>query len=228
MISAYLINLQKEVERRIFSQELWPFPDIPMKVVNGVDQNQITAKYVTTGVAAIWASHLRAMETFLTSGEEFGIILEDDYQISDISEFSKILNLARTVNADFIQLGFLTTGIDVFIEKHLKNTQNLVFRIGIAAPIIGTRIAHRMRVREASDTPPLLVSYQVLPGAHAYVISQKLARAITENQNEQFLAADDFFMSLAPMRTFRMYRAKNSCVNQREIPSTIGDRFKEL
>jgi GR25 family glycosyltransferase involved in LPS biosynthesis len=228
MVSAYLINLQKEVERRVFSQEFWPFPNIPMKVVSGVDQNEITAKYVTQGVAAIWASHLRAMETFLTTGEEFGIILEDDYQIIDVSKFSKVLDLARTVDADFVQLGFLITGIDIFLEKHLRNIQNYVFRIGISAPFVGTRIATRMRVREASDTPPLLVSYQVLPGAHAYVISQKLARAITENQNEQFLAADDFFMSLAPMRTFRMYRAKNSCVSQREIPSTIGDRFKKL
>jgi GR25 family glycosyltransferase involved in LPS biosynthesis len=226
MISAYLINLDKEVERRVVSQESWPFTDIPFHLISAASQNEITAQYVTSGVAAIWQSHLKAMETFLNSGEDFGIILEDDYQINKIPQFHKILELGQMISADFIQFGFLTTGADVYLDKHLANYQTSFFRKVTSIPFLRHKFSNRLRVKEALISPSMLIPSQVLPGAHAYLISRNLARAITGSHGTQFLATDDFFMALAPMRSFRMYRAKKSCVSQRKVPSTVLARFR--
>lgn len=228
MVSAYLINVETEESRRRISLESWPFPEIEIKVVSAIDQTNLDPKYVTPGVAAIWESHKKAMIEFLSSKEEHAIILEDDFDFKNVSGFQNALNVALKDQIDFLQLGFLITGLDVLLAKFLKNCEYDLFRItGLLLSAIGVKNS-RLRFVEAASYPRILIPFQVLPGAHAYLISRRLAKAIVDSTNEQLLAADNFFMSLAPMRTFKFVRVSQSTIGQRRIPSTIKSRFKNL
>ena len=228
MISAYLINLEAQKSRRIISLESWPFPEIELKVVPAIDQINLKPAFVTPGVAAIWESHKKAMIEFLNSGEEYAIILEDDFQFTNVEGFKEALANAVKKQIDFLQFGFLITGLDVLLAKYHKSSENRVFRIaGSLLNAIGIKPS-RLRFVEAANYPKTLIPFQILPGAHAYLISRRLAKAIVDSTKEQFLAADNFFMSLAPMRTFKFARVSKSTVGQRKISSTINVRFKNL
>lgn len=228
MVSAYLINLESEESRRRVSHESWPFPEIELIVVNAIDQMSLNPTYVTRGVAAIWESHKKAMVEFLCSEEEYAIILEDDFQFKNVNRFQNAMNEALRNQVDFLQFGFLITGLDILLAKYLKNCEYRVFRIsGMFLSAIGVKTS-RLRYMEAARYPRCFIPFQVLPGAHAYLISRRLAKAIVDSTNEQMLAADNFFMSLAPMRTFKIVRASQSTIGQRKIPSTITSRFKNL
>jgi GR25 family glycosyltransferase involved in LPS biosynthesis len=228
MVSAYLINLEGERTRRNNCIESWPFTEIELKIVNAINQSSLDPTYVTPGVAAIWASHKKAMLEFLSSGEDYAIILEDDFQFINVSRFRDAMDTSIKNEVDFLQFGFLITGLDILLSKFLKNCEYQVFRVaGSFLSFIGVKTS-RMRFVEAANYPRSLIPFQVLPGAHAYLISRRLAKAIVDSTNEQFLAADNFFMSLAPMRTFKITRVKESTIGQRKIPSTIDNRFKNL
>ena len=228
MVSAYLINLEREIGRRRISLASWPFLEIELKVINAIDQVSLDPAYVTPGVAAIWESHKKAMVEFLSSDEEYAIILEDDFQFSHVNGFQKAMNDALKAQVDFLQFGFLITGLDVLVAKFLKNSEHHVFRISAILLSAISLKTSRLRLIEASGYPMSLIPSQVLPGAHAYLISRRLAKAIVDSTNEQFLAADNFFMSLAPMRTFKFVRARQSLITQRNTPSTVLHRFKNL
>lgn len=228
MVSAYLINLESEKSRREISLESWPFSEIQLKVVPAIDQANLNPAFVTPGVAAIWESHKKAMIEFLNSEEEYAIILEDDFQFTNVKAFKEAMGNALKYRVDFLQFGFLITGLDVLLAKFHKNCEYRVFRIaGLLLKAIGINPS-RLRIVEATNFPKSLIPFQVLPGAHAYLISKRLAKAVVGSTKEQFLAADNFFMSLAPMRTFKLTRARHSTIGQRKVPSTVNTRFKNL
>lgn len=200
-----------------------------MRVVEAVDQKTIEAVYVTNGVAAIWESHKKAMKEFLTSNENYAIILEDDFEIEDERAISVALSQFDLFDADFIQLGYLITGIDTRLDQLIKNYEYVFFRITariIKACKKNSTFLDRMRLKETLKFPSNLVPYQVLPGAHAYVISRKFAEFVLSQVDTQIFATDNLFMALAPMRTFKMLRLRTSAVKQRQVPTTISERFK--
>jgi GR25 family glycosyltransferase involved in LPS biosynthesis len=171
------------------------------------------------------------MKLFLESSEDFVIIMEDDFRITNRSAFIKSNSVFLNNNLDLLQMGFLNTGIDVYLLRKLEHLQFILLRLisslGRVSSFIDARISQRMRIRDIRDFSNELVPYSFLPGAHCYIISRKLAKEIIEMNVPQFLSTDDFFTALARMRRFRMCRLRSSAVTQSNLPSQVGLRFPE-
>jgi GR25 family glycosyltransferase involved in LPS biosynthesis len=230
LTQAFLINLLGDQERKRKSLESWPYQDININVVEAVDQKTLVADYVTSGVAAIWESHKKVMWEFLKSDAKYAIVLEDDFEIVDRPAVLNALTQIELLNADFIQLGFLITGLDTWFDKAIKNSESAFFRITakfIKAFHKESKLLSRMRVKDGLKVPQNLIPYHVLPGAHAYIVSRKFAGLVSGGKDPQLLAADNFYMALAPMRSMVMYRLRTSAVKQRNVESTVSERFRE-
>lgn len=202
--------------------------------VPALDKSRIATEeclYVTNGIAAIWRSHLKAMKLFLESSEDFVIIMEDDFRITNRSAFIKSHSVFLDNNLDLLQMGFLNTGIDVYLLRKLEHLQFILLRLisslGRAFSFIDARVSQRMRIRDIRNFSNELVPYSFLPGAHCYILSRRIAKEIVEMNDPQFLSTDDFFSALARMRSFRMCRLRSSAVTQSNLPSQVELRFPE-
>lgn len=202
--------------------------------VSAFDQSGITTeecRYVTKGIAAIWHSHVKAMRLFLDSSDDYAMIMEDDFKITNRKAFIKSDSVFLENKLDLLQIGFLNTGIDVYLQRKLELLQfsllRLISSLGSVFPFIDVRISQRMRIRDNRDFSNELVPYSFLPGAHCYIVSRKLAEAIIVMNDPQFLSTDDFFTALAKMRSFRVCRLRSSSVTQSNLPSQVGLRFPD-
>ena len=128
-------------------------------------------------------------------------------------------------------MGFLNTGIDVYLLRKLEHLQFILLRLisslGRVSSFIDARISQRMRIRDIRNFSNELVPYSFLPGAHCYIISRRIAKEIIEMNDPQFLSTDDFFTALARMRSFRICRLRSSAVTQSNLPSQVELRFPE-
>jgi len=228
----YIINLDYASERlqNSFDQiSLFSFQALRVPAIYAKNIKDCDMKYVSPGVAAIWKSHIKAIETFLESNEEFAVITEDDFVITDIGLFRKSKQVFSDNELDLLQVGFLTTGIDVFLKKFVENHQYRLFRlvskIAGFVPFLETKIQNRMRLLDVRRFDKSLIPFSFLPGAHCYIISRRLATEILNMNSPQFLSTDDFFTALARMRSFNIARLKTSAVSQSQLPSQVGKRF---
>ena len=87
-------------------------------------------------------------------------------------------------------------------------------------------IIDRILIREVILGYPELVPSDIRAGAHAYVIRNEMAAELIKLNDPVFLAADDFFMALGRMRSFRMHRFLGSRCGQIPSPTSIPNRFK--
>lgn len=229
-----IINLDKARVR--FNDASRQLDEIQLEYVrvSAFEQSKITSeqcRYLTKGIAAIWNSHVKAMRLFLDSSDDYAMIMEDDFKITNRKAFIKRDSVFLDNNLDLLQIGFLNTGIDVYLQRKLEHLQfsllRLISSLGSVFPFINVRISQRMRIRDYRDFSNELVPYSFLPGAHCYIVSRKLAEAIIVMNDPQFLSTDDFFTALAKMRSFRICRLRSSSVTQSDLPSQVGLRFPD-
>lgn len=225
-----IINLQSEGTRRLRCTE--QLQGIKHEFIIAVDGRGLANEaggLVTASVEAIWLSHLKALNTFLNSDYEYGLVLEDDFDIANTEEFKDILGLITKYQFDLVQLGWLNTGFDVAILKNYERVTYWIFRLLNSLSrfnsVIKKLVNGRLRPTRASEVPSFAIPDSFLPGAHAYMVSRDFATAVVRLNTPTFLAADDFYMALARMRAFNVFRLKKSIVSQKGA-STIGsDRF---
>ena len=101
----------------------------------------------------------------------------------------------------------------------------LLAKLGEMKYIRELRFSSRLRVRIAINRPINFVADDCLPGAHFYLVNRKMASAILELNEPQFLSIDDFYSALSKMRTFRILRSRKSAASQKPFPAWQGDRF---
>lgn len=228
----YVINVASQYSRRLSAEnEARKFHLVPIFVpaVTPGESKQTRSRFVSPGVRAVWESHMKALQTFLHSDEEFAIIAEDDFQFVDVKTLKDILSSQKTYDYDFIQLGYLQPGIDTRIAVIITNWQQKIFRMVARVTnfsfMENSRARSRMRVRDAQNLPKGMVAYNAQPGAHFYLISRRFAELIPLLNDPQFLSIDDFYSSLARMRSFKMSRTRKSLVSQKDFESWSGNRF---
>jgi GR25 family glycosyltransferase involved in LPS biosynthesis len=185
--------------------------------------------YVTPGIAAIWMSHQSAMSQFLQTGDEFGLILEDDFLIN--RDFQIHLDkLVGFDEFDFLQLGYLNSTIFEFSRIKVANVRDLVFKflfkVTNRSKLRSLSMARKFFVLEQRGIPFCLVQSDIRAGAHAYVISRDFASAALKMNIPIFVSADAYFIALGGMRTFKMLRSRVNLVRQSSSPSSIQTRFK--
>lgn len=183
--------------------------------------------FVTPNVGACFESHKKVWQLLVDSDQEFGLILEDDFDLKKI-DFEYLNEVLQSSLVDFIQIGFLTTGFRDKLNLFLTNLKHLLLLTLklCATKLNNQKILNRVLIMEISTSFPRLVPSDFRAGAHAYIISRKMAGALNGVNDPIFLATDDFFIALARMRAFRIFRLFNSICGQTSLPSSIKSRFK--
>ena len=184
--------------------------------------------FVAPGVAATWKSHQLAMEKFLASGEEYGIILEDDFKVTRKWNLNRI-EAAIQLNPDFFQFGYLVTSpidrVNLFLNNQLDYLLKTLCWVHKHVPKLGSRFGNRLLVSEQRGIERNIVPNNIRAGGQAYLVSRKFALASQYMNSPAFTSADGMFMALGDVRSFRMFRHRISLINQTNSPTSVRQRY---
>ena len=227
---AYVINLSSRPDRWDSVESQAKELQLPIIRIEAVDMKTLTGQdlYVADGVAATWQSHQLAMSVFLETGDNYAVILEDDFSIArGWSEES--LQQAIEVNPDFFQLGYLITSpldrIEFFLNNSFDRTLKILNRICSLSKFLYNRLGNRLLIREQTDLPWSVVPNDIRAGGQAYLVSRKFALASKYMNTPPFTSADGMFMALGDVRTFRMFRFRDSLINQTDSVTSVQQRY---
>lgn len=232
MMRAFLINLDRQPERLASATQELNRLNLQISRLSATDMQKLTPEkgdLVTLGVKACWQSHRSVFRIISQENLPYALIFEDDITIREYARITEFLRNFEFSDWDLIQLGFITPGIQNKLLRNFKNLESSVFR-GIAAitrllPGNTRMLSNRMRVRLALTTPKGFVPDDFLPGTHAYLVSNRLANKSLLLNSPQFLSADDYFVALSHMRSFKCIRSRTSLFAQRNLPGMGKDRF---
>jgi len=229
-IVAYVINLDSEVKRWESCNTEASILNLTLNRVSAIKADDLSqSNYATKGVQAAWKSHCKALKIFLDSGADYAFLLEDDFKITHPQIIKRFIESGEYRNWDLVQFGYLLPGMDTKIKVLIANIEATFFKFlaNIGQFKRGNRFKFmaRLRVKIARNRPINFVADDCLPGAHFYLVNRKMALAILELNQPQFLSIDDFFSALSKMRTFKMLRSRKSAVEQKPFPAWKGARF---
>jgi GR25 family glycosyltransferase involved in LPS biosynthesis len=228
----YLINLDRQPERLSSAKDELSRIGVTPERINAVDmldESMSHSDYVTNGVRACWLSHLKVLEQISRGNEPIAMIVEDDLRILNTNRIKAFLGDDTLHGWDLVQFGFITPG---FLNKLIRLFRNFEHSFFWTIFFISshfsfrTQLLSRLRVRHSGGTPRSFVPDDFLPGTHAYAISREMATAVLSLNSPQFLSADDFYMALAHMRTFKVIRSRRSLIGQKNFQGFGGERFK--
>ena len=232
MIPTFIINLDRQPERLNSAMLELGGLNLELSRLSAIDMHTIDPEkgdLVTLGVKACWQSHLKVFKIMDRDQIPYALIFEDDLHVKDLRGINSILDGLDISSWDLIQLGFITPGIQNKLFRIFKNLETFIFRfigsICMLYPRENSKTLQRLRVRLALATPKGFVPDDFLPGTHAYLISNRLARASLILNSPQFLSADDFFIALSHMRSFKCLRVKRSLFGQKKFPGIGKVRF---
>lgn len=233
-MKAYVINLDSRTDRWnevLKNQATYDFEIVRVSAIPSDELLPEALNYAAPGVAATWLSHRKAAKEFLDSGEDYGLILEDDFVLGKnfrIGNFEKI----KLNNIDFLQFGFLTVSrweaLDIFVAN-LKS-----FIVWVIARLVDLSVpgfsgfGSRTLVKEIRNLPSFYVPADIRPGGHCYLISKKMAQGIQILNNPIIFSADELYISISKMRAFKMVRLRRSSAWQSNSKSSVTQRFKQL
>jgi GR25 family glycosyltransferase involved in LPS biosynthesis len=229
---AYVINLNDRGDRwnSVLSQQ--DLLGLEIVRVEAVSKLQITASeepFVAPGVSATWKSHQKAMQIFLDSDEEFGLIMEDGFLIK--RNFNRhFARIRKYDDFDFIQLGILkpssTSGIALLTSNARDIFLKIVCKITVSKYLQHNPTLNRVLIHEQQGVPFFLVCSDVRAGGQAYLVSRNFATAAQKMNQPAFLSSDGVYMSIGGMRSFRMFRLRKSLVKQTNSPTSVESRFR--
>lgn len=232
-MKTYLINLDRQLERLSSATLELAMVDLSHVRVSAVDMFDLVLNeedLVTSGVRACWLSHLKVLQLIAEGKEPRALVLEDDIEILDKKGILKVLSSPDLNSWDLIQIGFITPGVLNKLTRRFRNIEHDFFKVihfvSLHSPLAQKILGNRLRVRLAGRVPSGFVGDDFLPGTHAYLISQQMAKSVLSLNSPQFLSADDFYSALSHMRSFKCIRLKKSYIGQKDFPKFGGDRFK--
>ena len=231
-MKAYLINLDSRQDRLSEATKQLELFGIDFERIPAVESNGgLTSAhpFVTSSVAAIWLSHLKAITTFLDSGDDFALILEDDLEIICSSQ-QLAAALGASSKYDFLQLGFLVTNFIDRIDYRFANIQDRVLKIlsnysSTSLPF-SSYFRSKFLVYDQYGVPSEIVKQNIRAGAHAYVVSRDFAKLLLNFNFPILFSTDQFYISLATMRSFNMARPRFALITQTNSRSSVSRRFK--
>jgi GR25 family glycosyltransferase involved in LPS biosynthesis len=226
----YIINLDSRQDRWqsvIHQAQLLNFQFVRISAVDSSPSKTDSNPYLADGVFAIWKSHQRALNQFLATSDSHCMILEDDFLLAKGYSLNKICEYIES-DFDFIQIGFLKFGVLDRLDLSTKNASDFFFKFlhKISLIIPGANFNSRLFISSQRGIKINLVLANIRPGAHAYVVSRRMAEALLEINSPPFLSTDLLYMALGEMRSFRMVRTRRSLVRQSNSKSSVIDRFK--
>jgi GR25 family glycosyltransferase involved in LPS biosynthesis len=165
----------------------------------------LESKFLSMGEIGCFKSHVNAMRRQNETGAAYSLILEDDAALSSTVNqkfLSEMVNLMERNRLDILQIGFI---------EHLYSFS---LRSGLLEALISI-----LNGRGKKDTSGVrFVVGEFRSGAHAYMVSARLAEGISSAVSEPpLLPWDDWLGLMAKAQThrnFRIARLVKSVVSQ--------------
>ncbi|HOQ38532.1 MAG TPA: glycosyltransferase family 25 protein [Acetivibrio sp.] len=173
-LDCILINLDRSPERLTRMQERLNRINLPFRKVSAVDGKELVltkeminaaeyerchGKYVVPTEVGCYLSHYRALQSFLESGKEFGLILEDDMEFCD--DFMMVLEELIRNHQDWD-----VVKMDGYNDKFLSVTRKVLYKdyrmvLALAhQPKSGSYLINRYAARKYVDgLLPMTVPY---------------------------------------------------------------------
>jgi GR25 family glycosyltransferase involved in LPS biosynthesis len=195
---------------------------------------------------ANWYSHMKVLNLFLESGDEYCVVLEDDvlFVNSGIEFLNKIIK-SSVSGIDILQFGYLTTKgkldsgqQDKFFRKKMKFKRLLVTLL--IAMASRSDVFNRLRVRlNRSErilemfklneqilglASPLVEGFEA--GTHCYLINRKAASVLLNYNKPTLMGADLSLIVLAVARTVLIARTSLSYAIQDDTPVSTGEHSR--
>ncbi len=226
-LNSYLINLESRPDRLISSIEEAAKLTLNLIRIDAVSAElEPESKQLLTPYAlACWNSHKKVLSEFLKSEDSHCLILEDDFFVKSPSRVFSEMSKIEVNDWDFIQIGFLNTGLRDRMTRYMSNLETSIFRIadtiGQFAIFRKLDFNSRLRIQRLQGVPKNSVPDDIRSGAHCYIVSKFLAQTLISLNNPAFLTADGLYSALAWDKSFKMIRLRKSVVSQSNSPSSI-------
>ena len=166
---------------------------------------KLESNFLSMGEVGCFKSHVNAMRRQKETGSAYSLILEDDAVLSpNVNEkfLSEMMNLMERNRLDILQIGF----IDHFYSFSLRS--------GLLEALI--TVLNRRGKKDISGIRFVVGEFR--SGAHAYIVSARLAEGISSAVSEPpLLPWDDWLGLMAKAQThrnFRIARLVKSVVSQ--------------
>ncbi len=228
-MKAYVINLDSRSDRWADVIAQSSLLGLEIQRVSAItSETVVVSPFVTRVIAATWQSHQKAMQSFLESNEEYALIMEDDFVLSNRWK-PELLHQSSKLRADFLQVGFLITNsidrMQITLNGAVDALLKFLCKLAKVPGFVGSRLRNKLLIREQSGIPFKIVCNDIRPGAHAYIVSRDFAKAALQINSPEFLSADAVYISMGWMRSFRLLRFRESLVSQSNSESSITERF---
>ncbi len=193
----YIINLARRPDRRERITTRLSYQDLDFSFIDAFDSESscesLKSQYVSSGRDGCVKSHALAMQSFLQSGDDYAIILEDDAVLNENVDWPSLTASLKSEMAStglsYLQLGFLS---EPYASTRVRRGLKFLMR---------KTFVHK-------DTPPSLCltlggeTYKVIlgesrAGTHCYVVSRSFAESAPAFNNPAWVSADGFFDRLA-------------------------------
>jgi hypothetical protein len=158
------------------------------------------------------------------------LILEDDAIIEfDGAYLARVILNMRTYDIDFLQLGYLKLNGFEYCSILIRNLYSFFVSRGLFAQLFSwLGLAEVRRVKNQKWLrliPRNYVLNDIRYGAHCYVVSPSFSRKVLKLNDPPFLAADDLYVSLSKMKSFKMFRLSKSLSRQGSYVSSFVKRY---
>jgi len=227
-MKAYVINLKSRTDRWESVTKQWANrPEVLVRIdaVNSDSISNAQTHFLPNPVVANWLSQCKAFKEFLSTDDQYALILEDDFLLSRI-DLGDCLDLVKVGRLDFLQLGYLYNSYSDFLFIKITNFRDLILKLlNRCSKDFKMRFSNRLLVKEQSGVDFRIVLNSAGAGSHAYIISRKFAEEMLQINDPVFLAADGLFIAIANLRFLKMGRLRVNKVRQSNSPSSITKRF---
>jgi GR25 family glycosyltransferase involved in LPS biosynthesis len=229
-VNAYVINLADRTDRWESVLSQWTANSIPLIRIEAVPSSSILkpqAAFLPPPVIANWSSQCLVYKTFLSTDDEYALVFEDDFLLKN-AVLEEYLELVKTADLDFLQLGFLYNSFSDLVSVKITNFRDLFLKFlnWCAGNFTSLSFLHeKMTVREQQQIDFSIVLNDARAGSHAYLISRKFATTMLGINSPVFLAADGLFISISGLRFLKMGRFRKNIIRQSKSPTSITRRF---
>ncbi len=232
-VQVLVINVLERTDRLQRIESHLKSLGIDYEVVKAIDKYDLPESkntFLSLDVERIWRSHLECLKLASKYHNGYTMIVEDDAKLHfNSNELASIVSEISKIELQFLQIGFLCLNpIDSF-SIVLRNVYDYLIRkrwLGNIFKLFGfLEISRASNQSWRKQVPKRYILNDVRYGAHCYLIHSNLANEIVMVNEPPFLSADDFFVSISKMKSFKMCRLRKSRAEQDESPTSVTKRF---
>lgn len=224
-----IINMAEDLERYILSSnELAKISSnlIRVDAVSGraLADNQILIE--NASVVACWLSHQKAYQYIVENNLSGALVVEDDVQLINSSQFSAQLSKIDILSLDILQLGFIAPHPIAKFELFYQNLEHSLIRILISFEKVIPKnfLKSIVRVDLNRESGWNLISNELLGGSHCYYISNSGAKKMINLNIPVVVPVDGFLKNAVSSKLLIGARTRRSLASQRASISTITGR----